>query len=116
MGTDSGGRPATPVPPAHLAKHDDAASAHGLDTNADAQDGGAYAGIEDVFRRQLSALRRLRPADRPHALRAARDERSAALRSLKERRAFARHADRLLRRLTQRHLINAQRRPEAPSP
>ena len=61
------------------------------------------ADLDGVPAALLGAVERalaVRPADRPHALRAARDERLTALRGLNERRAFVRQAERLLRRVS----------------
>jgi len=55
--------------------------------------------IEFQFRRRLAGLRRMSRYDRPHALRAAREWRQFALKALREKRAAARYARRMLRRL-----------------
>ena len=57
---------------------------------------GAELEIEDEFRRQCAALRRLPKRDRAAALRNARESRQLALRLLQERRAQARQARRAL--------------------
>ncbi len=64
------------------------------------EDEGAEIEIEGLFRRRLSALRRMPRYERPHALRAAREWRQLALKAIREKRAAARHAQHLLRRLT----------------
>lgn len=63
------------------------------------EDQGAEREIEGEFRRKLAGLRRLPRHERHHALRAAKDTRLHALRILREKRAWARHAQRALRRL-----------------
>jgi hypothetical protein len=55
--------------------------------------------IEFQFRRKLAGLRFMPRLDRPHARRAAREWRTAALKALREKRATARYARRMLRRL-----------------
>ena len=55
--------------------------------------------IEAVFRRMISGLRRMPKRDRPSALRNAREWRQFALKALREKRANARHANHMRRRL-----------------
>jgi len=55
--------------------------------------------IEKTFRRTIAGLRRLPRRERPSAVQAAKDARILALRALRERRAYKRHAEYLLRKL-----------------
>lgn len=59
---------------------------------------GAEAGIEDAFHRALMSLRHLPRHERSHALRAAKEQRLLALRSLRDDRGRARNARRLRQR------------------
>jgi hypothetical protein len=65
----------------------------------DADDEGAQADIDAVFRRKLAAIRRLPKGDRPFARRAAMDERAAALLALRQKREIERRYRRFLRLL-----------------
>lgn len=68
-----------------------------LDLSAAIVDEGAETEIDSVFRRAIAGLRRLPRRERPHALRAARDARTLALKALREKRARERDADRIRR-------------------
>lgn len=100
METDRGTRPAAPASPATQ-------SANEFDYGAmieltgrmrpfpqleDLADDDGTAGIDAEFRRRLRGLRTLRRGERAQALRAARDWRFLALKSLKEKRARERQA------------------------
>jgi hypothetical protein len=61
------------------------------------RDEAAMIGIEEEYQRKLAGLRRLPPHERPHALRAAQEARQLALKALRDRRASARNARRMLR-------------------
>jgi hypothetical protein len=63
------------------------------------RDEAAIIGIEEEYQRKLSGLRNLPPHERPHALRAAQAARQQALKALRDRRAYARDARRMLRQL-----------------
>jgi hypothetical protein len=67
--------------------------------DADEEGGAEEIEIDKMYRRKLAGLRHLPRLDRPHARRAAREWRLAALKALHEKRAAERHARRLLRRL-----------------
>ena len=64
------------------------------------EDGAAEAEIEAMFKRRLMGLRRLPRYQRAGALRAAREWRMLALKTLRERRATDRHARHMLWRLS----------------
>lgn len=57
------------------------------------------AGIEDTFRRKLAAIRRMPKRERPHARRAALEDRAMALLALKDKREAMRQFRRFLFRL-----------------
>jgi hypothetical protein len=112
METDTGGRPAAPVPPAlqsaneikpaglpaRVAREFDYGAmvettgrTHPFPDLEDIEDDGA-AEIVAEFRRRLRGLRYLRRGERAEALRAAREWRFLALKALKEKRARERLA------------------------
>ena len=62
-------------------------------------DEGADGEIEKVFRRTIASLRRLPRRERPAAVQAAKDTRMLALKALREKRAYRRHAEYMLRKL-----------------
>lgn len=100
-GTERGTGPAPPASPDYPAaeKHetpdDDRFAFFGFSD--------PYAGeerdIADLYRRRIVGLRRMPRRDRLHALRNARLARVLALKALREKRAWARYGQKLLRRL-----------------
>lgn len=128
MGNKRGAGPATSVSPVYLASRKAEASENRTPsfvrrflsraaaevTRADRErpdppftdpDEGAESEIEMIFRRTVAGLRRLPRHERPTAVRAAKDARLLALKALREKRASARTADHMLRKL------RAQREP-----
>ena len=101
MGTDHGTVPATLGSPAPSANKRGAEPSPSLEV-AD-EDDGAEIGIELEFKRKLSGLRRLPRHARAEALRLARNERSLALKALREKR----RNDRLARYLRWRQQLPA---------
>jgi hypothetical protein len=55
--------------------------------------------IEAVYRRAIAGLRRLPRRERPYAMRVAKDARMFALKALREKRAYKRHGEHMLRKL-----------------